>query len=148
LFDGALTLPTLAYYKRCLDKLSPKKVVIISEPDDVSKYGSENPVPGKIIEYCNDVDIQCQRISGEDVFFDAGVVFWAKRVICSTSAFAQSLALFSRDCEEIYMPLPLKADQLWIQDDCIEYIDAWERFCPDKWQNDLEYRLAWVLGKC
>ncbi len=148
LFDGAFSLPSLSYYIKAIQLESPKKVILISEPDDPLKFGGAiNPTPEKIKEYCIKQKIEFEHISSNDFMFDAGVMFWSEALVCSTSSFSRMLSLYSRDCKTIYMPNRYEISEEWIKDSSIKYIEAWDGFNYALWKKDLNYRISWVSSE-
>ena len=143
LFDGTLLLPPLRYYTECIAKEDAKKVIILTEPDFNDKYNMENPQPRNLIDYCNKKNIEVTLISNKDVLIDAGVLYWAKRIVASNSHFSKMIPLFSRNCEKLYLPICKKDYINWCKDGAVIEHQCWEGLNPDKWK-DLDYRLNWV----
>ena len=83
LFEGLRELPSLAYYAKSIKSISPKYVIIVSEPSQIDKYKLENPVTKELLKFCESIGIESRHISSEDVYYDAGVIFHAKRIVSS-----------------------------------------------------------------
>ncbi len=145
LFEGALHLPPLSYYKKSILELNPKKIIIVSEPDHLQKYGTTNPLKDVLYKYCISKDIETTIVSTEDVYYDLGIIFWAKQVITSNSYFSKMMALYSRKCEHIYMPSFQNPMTNWYQDPSIKYIPCYDMFSIQKWQESIDYRFKWIL---
>ncbi len=147
LFEGAIELPPLSYYTKSIDELTPEKVIILYEPDQLNKYPGSNPVPNKLKAYCQASNIESILVSSEDVFYDAGILFWAKKIIASTSSFSQILSMFNDQCDYLRIPEKLDNQSQWLDDKSIQYVDCWLGFDDTKWHKDMNYRLAWVCGE-
>ena len=146
LFSGSLILPPIDYYISCIDKVSPSKVVVVSEPDNLKKYKSSNPVPLVINQYCEKKNIKFTSISSEDILYDAGLLFRAKRIVTSTSSFSKTISLYSRDCENIFMPRFVKNDKDYFSDKSVQHVSFINEVDLESWANNLDYRLRWVSG--
>lgn len=146
LFEGAIPLPPLNYYLKCIKRISPNKIIIVSEPDDLKKNGMNNPVPGLIKDYCNNVGIKYIHISTKDYIYDAGIIYWAKKVIASTSSFAQMLSIFSHDCHSLYIPTYEDISNEWMNDQCLEKVKCMDSLYNEEWAKDMNYRISWVTS--
>ena len=65
-------------------------------------------------------------------------------IVVSTSSFARYLSLYSRDCDEIYMPNVSQQESHYLVDKSITYVQYESQLDLEKWKNDITYRLQWV----
>ena len=141
LFAGSLNLPPLRYYINAIKTIRPKKVFTIVEPKNPQDH-CDNPVPEKILEYCNSNNISCLMQSSEDLLIDAATLFYAHQVVASNSSFSKWLPVFGNST---YTAMPtIDANNEWLNDPSIHYAECYEDFDGEAWQKDLNYRLQWV----
>ena len=144
LFLGAKNLPPLNYYTQAISDSGTKKVVIVSEPGN-AQDPCVNPVPELIQSFCSSSGIDCIIQSSNKIELDAAILFYAKRVIASTSAFSMMLPLYGKSCE--FLMIPGSGSGGWIQDESITHNECWVGLDGEKWLESLDYRLAWVSGE-
>ena len=146
LFEGALNLPPLSYYQSAILASKAKRVVVVSEPANIQDP-CVNPVPKLIQSFCELSNIDCIVQSSEEMDVDAATLFYAKRVVASNSSFSKWLPLYGDSCESLMIPDSPGGGDHWVQDECITYVDCWDGFDQEKWNESLDYRLAWVSGE-
>ena len=147
LFSGAMYLPPLSYYQKTISNSGLKRVVVVSEPAN-PQDPFVNPVPELIQSFCDASGIQCILQSSDEMEVDAATLFYAKRVVASTSLFSKWLPLYGESCASLTIPESFGGKNHWVKDECIIYVDCWDGFDQDSWLKSLDYRLAWVSESC
>ncbi len=143
LFNGAFPLPPISYYIKCIELIKPTKIILVCEPDKPNEYGRINPLPLKLESYLAGIGIPILKVSNLDLFNDAGILFYSKTVVSSTSLFSKMLPLYGTDCTSLYSPVSYSGKS-WFDDKIMNWIECWNNFDHEKWTNDLNYRLSWV----
>ena len=106
-----------------------------------------NPVPELIQSFCKSSGIDCIVQSSDEMEVDAATLFYAKAVVASNSCFSKWLPLYGPSCELLTIPDSPGGGDHWVQDACITYVDCWDGFDKERWNESLDYRLAWVSGE-
>ncbi len=146
LFQGAIALPPLRYYLNAIIASMPNFVIVVAEPYYRQKDPFPNPVPALIKASCNAIGVECHIQSSDDMHLDAATLFYAQAVVASGSSFSKWLPLYGKSCISLTLPVSPGNSHEWAQDSCMHYVDCWNGFDQDKWNSDLDYRLAWVTG--
>ncbi|KZR71818.1 hypothetical protein PMIT1318_01626 [Prochlorococcus marinus str. MIT 1318] len=148
LIEGTMRLPPLSYYKRCLEESGINAVTIVCEPDNLNKHSCLNPVPDRIINWCKKKGVEYKLQSSTNPLLDLRLLYNATHVIASASNFSRLIPLYGSKCIKLWTPSDEDGeDSNWMNDDCIEYRNCWDKFDSNKWSTDLRYRLAWVSGE-
>ena len=146
LFFGKLHLPPLSYYKSAIINSNSRRVIVVSEPAH-PQDPCVNPVPVQIKSFCTSLGIECILQSSVEIELDAATLFYAKRVVASNSSFSKWLPLYGNSCESLIIPESPNGEDQWVRDACITYINCWDGFDQEKWNDSLDYRLCWVSGE-
>lgn len=142
LYEGALFLPPLSYYKKQIQESESERILIVAEPD-LGVGRSSNIVPALLGEWCESLGKEYAIQSSLDVESDASALYYAKEVIGSNSSFSKWLPLYGTECKSLTLPSDRSGND-WVKDSCLTFIDCWERFNKEEWEKSMNYRLSWV----
>ena len=125
-----------------------KKVLIVAEPFYEGKDPFPSPVPSLIASECEKNGVECSIQSNNLLGVDVATLFYANRVVASNSSFSKIIPLYGDSCESLTIPSSSGSlQEHWMQDKYITYINCWEGFDREEWQESLDYRIAWVSGQ-
>ena len=144
---GNMSLPPMHYYLDSIKNSGCKKALVVAEPFYEGKDPFPSPVPGLIESACQEMGVECKIQSSELFGIDVATLFYAKHVVASNSSLSKLIPLYGDSCTSLTIPDSPGGGKHWFQDACIAYIDCWHGFNREKWQESLDYRIAWVSGE-